>query len=290
MKNKSFSSSPKLREVKEGRKNALKRKIIISSFVVLLIFTGLVFLSNWEEINIQNIQISGNKVILTDDIKKIVLNNLQGKYFYIIPKSNGLLYPKKRILDQINANHKRIKEINIDTHDFKTLQITLTENTAKYTWCGESPVLITEEILQKCYFMNDEGYVFDIAPFFSGNVYLKFYGIIKTTNESPIGYYFTPKNFNNLIKLHDALTSMNLDPEYYYVKENGDTEIHLYMNTGMIDGPVIYYKTNEDIDHVIENLKSSLSVDPLKSRIENEYSALLYIDLRFDNKVYYKFK
>lgn len=290
MKNKSFSNSPKLREVKEGRKNALKRKIIIFLFVVLLIFTGLVFLSNWKEINIQNVQISGNKVILTEDIEKIVLNNLQGKYLYIIPKSNGLLYPKKRILDQINANHKRIKEINIDTHDFKTLEITLTENTAKYTWCGETPAPTAEDILQKCYFMNDEGYVFDTAPYFSGNVYLKFYGVVKTTEHSPIGYYFAPKKFNNLIKFYETLTAMNLDTDFFYLKDNGDTEIHLYKDTSATERPVIFYKTDDNIDHVIENLKSSVFVDPLKSRIEKEYPSLLYIDLRFDNKVYYKFK
>ena len=53
--------------------------------------------------------------------------------------------------------------------------------------------------------------------------------------------------------------------------------------------PEILFKIDTDLGNIAENLKAALDAEPLKSKIKNFYSTLLYIDLRFDNKVYYKF-
>lgn len=284
-----LGNSPKLNELREQKKNKVKRKFIFILVIFIIFITGCIFLSNWKDINIQTINISGNKIVDTADIEKIVNENISGKYLYLIPKSNGLLYPKNKILKEINEKYKRIESIDINTKDFQSLDISITENKAHYTWCGSVPFTQTDDNKEQCYFLNNEGYVFDTAPYFSGNVYTRFYGSIKTKDYNPIGFYFSPKNFNNLILLQDTLDKINLEVYSIFVKDDGDTEIFLGKSLSN-DNPKILFKTEDNILNIIQNLKASVSADPLKSRIEKEYSSLLYIDLRFDNKVYYKFK
>ena len=106
---------------------------------------------------------------------------------------------------------------------------------------------------------------------------------------NPIGFYFSPKNFNNLILFEDTLDKINLEVYSIYVKDDGDTEIFLGKSLSN-NNPKILFKTEDNIINIIQNLKASVSADPLKNRLEREYLSLLYIDLRYDNKVYYKFK
>ena len=55
-------------------------------------------------------------------------------------------------------------------------------------------------------------------------------------------------------------------------------------------GPEIIFKADSDFNQIIENLQSVLTTEPLQTEFKTKYSSLLYIDLRFGNKVYYKFK
>ena len=46
---------------------------------------------------------------------------------------------------------------------------------------------------------------------------------------------------------------------------------------------------DSDFEKLAENLQAALMTEPLQSDFKNKFSSLLYIDLRFGNKVYYKF-
>ncbi|MDQ3244900.1 MAG: hypothetical protein M3P22_00935 [bacterium] len=283
MENKAIYHSPKLAQLKQEKKKKSKRKLFIFLSIFIVFIIGLIFLANWKEINIDNVNVTGNKIIESKEIEDIIHKNLSGKYLWLIPKTNGLLYPEDKILDELHNKYKRINTLEIDTNDFKTLDVTLTENIASYTWCGDTQVVDATE--ESCYFIDKDGYVFDKAPNFSGDVYYRFYGEIKKQNDSPIGFYFMPKIFNNLINFKQVLDNIKLETSSIFVKGK-DTEISLKKN----NNAKIIFKTNDDLIQIGQNIQSSVLTDPLKSRIEKEYDSLLYIDLRFDNKVYYKFK
>jgi hypothetical protein len=54
--------------------------------------------------------------------------------------------------------------------------------------------------------------------------------------------------------------------------------------------PEIIFKDDSDLDSILGNLSSSMTKPEFANEIRTKYSTLLYIDLRFDNKVVYKFK
>ena len=283
MQKRNVLNSPRLLELKKHRRRVALSKILMSLLAFLVIFFLLAYFSNFKSLNINNVEITGNKVIDTEALKTTIQEQMTGKYLWLFPKTNILLYPKNSIKNILQEKFKRLNSINLSIKN-TTLEVSLGERTAKYTWCGaESPESSLQN--QQCYFVDEEGYVFDEAPYFSGEVYFKFYGV---QSES----YFFKQNFKQLIAFKDTLIGLDLKPIILYVTNNGDAEIFLSkgMSSTSTIGPKIIFKIDADFENVAENLGAALNTEPLKSKFKNKYSSLLYIDLRFGNKVYDKFQ
>lgn len=302
MKNRIVLNSPRILELKKRKRKVIKRKISLLITILILILIGLSFLSRWEKVNITDIQITGNKVIETKIIENIVKDKITGDYLWFFPKTNFLFYPKGDIEKELSNKFKRLKNISISVKNLTTLNISLVERKALYTYCGgkinlqsdlpteslNSNSVLPEE--NKCYFMDSDGYVFDEAPYFSGEVYLKFYGTTDINSDNnPSGSYFYKSNFGKLISFKETLEKMGAKPVIFYVEDNGDIEVFLSSSSSQM-GPEIILKMDSDFGQVAENLQSVLTTEPLQSDFKNKYSSLLYIDLRFGNKVYYKLK
>jgi len=283
---KSVLNSPRLLGLKKKKHKILRKKIYFLVFLAILILVGLSFLTKWEELNINNIQISGNKIIETKMIEEMVKEKIAGNYFWVFSKTNFIIYPQHQIEKELKNKFKRIKEVFVNERNIKTLEVSILERIALYIWCGttlpESNNFGTQlQNGEKCYFMDDSGYIFDEAPYFSGEVYLKFYG--KT------GSYFFEPNFAKLISFKEALEKIGIKPVIFFVEDTGDIKVFLSSTTAQL-GPFINLKADADFDQIVENLQSVLTTEPLQTEFKTKYSSLLYIDLRFGNKVYYKFK
>ncbi|MFZ2150347.1 MAG: hypothetical protein WAV15_04280 [Minisyncoccia bacterium] len=284
-------SSPRLAELKKQRRNAVVRKFLILLFAVAVLFTTGTYLSKVEGLNISSVEISGNKVVETNLIKTSVEEQITGKYIWLFPKTNVLFYPKGTIKATLQKNFSRLGKIDLSVRDRKILVVSVSEREALYMWCGEIPPIETLRLEEnKCYFLDNEGYIFDEAPFFSGEVYFKFYGALdNNAAENPIGSYFSGKNFKQLVLFKDVVSGMGTDPVMISVLPDGDIEMFLARNDSNTAGPKIIFESEADLEKVAENLQAALATEPLLSGFKNKYSSLLYIDLRFGNKVYFKF-
>ena len=296
---KNVLNSPRFQKIKKERNKILRKKIFFLLFLLVLILVGLSFLSKWDKLNINNIEITGNKVIETKMIEDVVKEKIAGNYLYFFPKTNFLLYPKGEIIKELTNKFTRLKNISLSIKNFQTLDISVAERMTLYTYCGDAPAEADLSIssdntvpTQKCYFLDQDGYIFDEAPYFSGEVYLKFYGTVNNGDplNIPSGSYFYQSIFSKLISFKDTLEKIGVKPAAFYVQDNGDIEVYLSSSVKSQLGPKIILKTDSDFDQVAENLQSVLTTEPFQSDFKNKYSSLLYIDLRFGNKVYYKFK
>jgi len=292
MKKRNVLNSPRLSALKKKRRRSLRNKILFLVFFFLILFIGLVFLSRIDDFNVDKLIINGNKITDTELINEVVENNLEGYYLYFLPKSNFLLLPKKKIKNELNEKFKILTEISLVLEDFKTLSIVLSEREGKYIWCGDNLPSLDMKIEDNlCYFVDKNGYVFDTAPYFSGEVYFRFFGSLNSKQiNNPLGSYFLPEIFNKIISLKNVLINMGMKPISIFVKDDKDIEIYLSSDNLLLDAPKIILKSDFDLEKLSENLQAALITEPLKSDFENKYSSLLYIDLRFGNKVYFKFQ
>jgi hypothetical protein len=189
----------------------------------------------------------------------------------------------------LTNKYKRLKDIAISIKNPTTLEISLTERIASYTWCGAN-LPESNNSGQKCYFLDQDGYIFDEAPYFSGDIYLRFYGANNLNLDNPAGSYFAKKIFGPLILFKETMEKMGLKPRAFYLLENGDMQMFLSRGATIPNDPKIIFKSDADFNKVAENLQAALTTEPLQTNFQKKYSSLLYIDLRFANKVLYKFQ
>ncbi len=275
---KNILNSPRLLELKRSRRKIFLGKILLSIISIFLVLTCLAYISRISSLNISEIEIIGNKMVDTEKIKAVAQQEIAGNYLWFFPKTNILIYPKNNIKNELSEKFKRLKEIRLAIKDKKILEIGVVERTALYIWCGSFPPENENSEKPKCSFWDETGYAFDDAPYFSGEVYFKFYGAS-----------FPKENFDKLITLKNKLETMGLKPSALYKIENGDIKIFLVSRNASSE-PEIIFKADSDYQKLAENLELALSTEPLKSNFKNKYSSLEYIDLRFGNKVYFKFR
>jgi len=284
MRNKLVSNSPRLRELRRKKHRALRSRVVIFLVVALIILIGLSFISWVNRFRIDEIIVSGNKVVETKDIALLIKDDIAGSYFWLFPRNNFLIYPKGKIRTELSTKYKRLKNISFNVKNPKTLEVTVSEYDGKYLWCGTTLPDLASSANQKCYFLDNDGYVFDEAPYFSGEVYFKFYG--KPSGSVP-GSYFLKNNWGNFTAFKQSLEEMHLKPSAFWLDENGEGNIGL--SSELYLGPKIIFKMGDNYEKVAENLQSAITTEPLRTELKTKFSSLLYIDLSFGNKVYYKF-
>jgi len=284
-------NSPRLSELKRKKHKALMNKALLWGLFFVVVLIGIVFLFRWEKINIKNIQISGNRVVETKVIENAVQESLSGEYLWFFPKTNFLIFPRKLVKDRLADEFKSLTNIALKVENPETLEITLSERKPAYTWCGDE---LTPENFEatdnKCYFMDESGYIFEEAPYFSGEVYFKFFGKVAEDEESSLGTYFLPNSFDKILSFKTLLKGVDLKPTSLFVKNDSHLEFYLSSNNLPPNTPKIIFRENADFEKLIQNLQTALSAEPLQTDFKQKYSSLEYIDLRFGNKVYYKFK
>src|SRR3989344_5832237 len=277
-------NSPRLLKLKKQRRRIVLGKILILFFGLGTIFSLLIYLSRFNSLNIGEIQIVGNKAVDTEMINEVVKQEIAGYYFWFFPKTNFLIYPQHKIATELKNKFKTIKDIFINDKNMKILVVSLTEREAKYTWFGKTwPEMGVET--PKCYFTDRDGYIFNEAPYFSGEVYFKLYGQIN--GETALGSYFSENNFPRLILFKKMLEALKLKPAALSIMADGNAKIFLSEKNASGTGPEIIFKLDFDFKKIAENLETAFKTESLRSKFESKYSALKYIDLRFDNKIYY---
>jgi len=275
--------SPRIAELKKRRRRNVINKILLILGAIGIICIFLAYISKIERLNITDISVTGNKIVDTEEIIVKVKENLEGKYIWLIPKTNFLVIPKNKIKEDLEAQFKRLKDIRVDYSNQRVLEITVSEREGKYMWCGE--VLPETELRVEdspCYFADEMGYVFDEAPYFRGDAYFRFYGQLTDSQ-------FAPVIWNSLISFRESLIAMKVKPTSMYMKEDGDVEVYLSSSKMPPLAPKIIFKSTSDYQKLTENLEAAMGTEPLHSDFRVKYSSLSYIDLRFGNKVYFKF-
>jgi len=282
--------SPNADKLKKDKRRKFGKRTIVFFICLILLFIGSIFVSRIDKILINEINISGNQIIDTKEVKDFVNLKLSGNYFFFFPKRNIFLYPKKTLEYDIEQRFKRILSMSLDLKDARVLYINLTERSGSYLWCGEKPEAEDQKTVGTCYFLDDEGYIFDNAPYFSGNVYFKFYGTPQSQKDTPLGGHFLDKDkFEKINEFKQSILSLGLNPEYFYNNSLGDYEFVLQKKSSSGLAPQIIFKQDADYEKLSGDLASALITEPLATDIKTKYNMLQYIDLRFENKAYYKF-
>lgn len=275
----------KLAIARRRRRLNIFKKTVIISFGIAVLFSLIIYGLQRPEVNIKNIEVEGTSVLKSEFLKDTAKVELNGSYLWIIPKTSAFFYPKKAILNRLIKQFKRINTIQVEKMGFNTIYIRVTERPERYLWCGRDLIEFRGSE-NKCYFIDSGGYVFSPAPYYSGNLFLEFYGPLRGgENDHPVGGIVLPEErFRDLVLFNESLQNMDIPATKVFIDSNDDYEFTL------LDGGKLLVGGKNDLAKNSEYIELALNTDPLKSKMEKTRDRLLYLDVRFGNKVYFKFR
>lgn len=256
------------RRVKKRRQELLHKILIVFS-CVLIIFFSLVYISQSEFFLIKKITVLGNTAVSSSEIENLIFKEMEGKYLGLFPHSHILLYPKKTIEQKILSSFLWVLDVRARVAGKDSIVIRIKEREPQALWCDKK-----EEAKEKCYFLDDRGFIFTLAPSFSSDMYIRYYGAIVG---EPLGSLFLSPKFFQIISFVNLLKTRELEPLRVTIDENGDGKAVLKKGE-------ILFDSDDDLLASFQNLDSFLR--------ENEKKFVIhpfeYIDLRFGNKIFYK--
>ncbi len=285
--------SSRVIEMKQKKRKRVRLKIAIVILSLAALIIGLSYLSKIKAMRIDRVVISGNSVVDTDDLLHKVQSDIFGNYFYLFSKQNSMIYPKKAIEEHLLDTFKRLKTVRLDLSDLHTLQVSVTERDGKYLWCGHQfEETLGESSSTECYYIDVNGYIFSKAPYFSGDVFMKFYGTGLFNNSvSPVGQQFLELDqFQKFLSFRDKISALGLKVYALVLNPNGEYNLYIapLSSERQIHTKIVFSKKN-DFDKIIDNLAVAIATEPFATDFKKKFDTLQYIDLRFTNKVYYKF-
>ena len=99
----------------------------------------------------------------------------------------------------------------------------------------------------------------------------------------------SPDLFHELMRFIDGVTALGFKPSYLIVSDGNIYSLYL-KSTGLNLNPKIIFKGDNDLSVILDNLSIAMSKSEFANEINSKYDTLSYIDLRFKNKVLYKFQ
>ena len=96
-------------------------------------------------------------------------------------------------------------------------------------------------------------------------------------------------HFYLLSRFIDGVKALGFSPIYVTLEKDGTNTLFL-KHDGISNIPKIMFKDNDDFSTLLDNLSLSVKKKEFIDEINSKYTSLLYLDLRFKNKVLYKFQ
>src|SRR3989344_8676445 len=252
--------------------------------IVFIFCATLIALVSWvswrPEINIHTVTVFGNTTVSEEDIRSFLDERLGGGYLNIVSRANVFLFQPKVVEADLKSSFAKIQNVEVSRDSFNSIVVTIEERKPFYLWCDEQ---VADKNENQCYFLDIDGYAFAPAPYFSGSVYFEFYKPF-SEDKNPVGTYFLPEaEFKRLIAFRNSLREVNIEAQKFKILETLDYAFILK------EGTDIFFNPKQDFDALFNNLSATFDTEQFIQKRKRGFS-LEYIDLRFDNKVYYRFQ
>lgn len=261
---------------KPQRLRARRRKRRALMFGVCILFaagvTGsLGVASHMERLAIKNVSVSGAKQLQANAITTAVQKSLSDNRWWIFAKKNIFLYPKNEIENRLSVEFPLIKSVEIYRPALlaQAVVVAVEERQPYAKWCGA-----------QCYVLDESGYIFAEASDAQSPTtpYVFRGGLLPRTDI--IGQTFLQGRLNDIAYILSLLKTAGYQPTELTVENEHDFSISL---SGTFTLRALFGTGGENI---VRDLALALEADSVQGRVDE----LEYVDMRFGNRVYYKWK
>ncbi len=276
--------------LKKQRRKMVFVRFLIFVLSILVLFVGMGFISRIPALVIHEVRVSGTKVLDTEVVADTVRSYLSSRVALLYVRGNIFLYSQKEISSFIRREFPRVFSVTSIERNHTMLSINIEERQAAFTWCGESPPTYSTRFDKRdCYFLDQEGFVFDHAPYFTPGVYMTLYGGIASP-ASPIGETIALKNsILDYGVLAEKLANLGLPVHSIVIHTDNQDELILDLPTDIGNFTTIRFNEDSTLSELFSKIDSTIHEASFAAQWKVHPRSLEYIDTRFGNKVFYKF-
>lgn len=256
------------------KRRARKRKLALIICALLLILGVIVIIGLWRpQVRIGSIEASGTRA---DDIPAFVASRLTGTVYGVLPRNSTFFMPREELRVAILEAFPDIEAVSIKPTSLTTLSITAIPRARSFWWCGteyrETPIT--------CFDADTTGKIFEevnaSSTLSASTTPFIVYGLFEAGNEGgALGGVVTGAEYlPDMFRFVKALKELGANVTSVLVR--GD-EADLYTASGT--------RITYVLGHEQEALTLATTAFP---SLDVRGNSLLYIDLRFTSKVYFK--
>ncbi len=256
-----------------------RRRMLLlwSAVTVCILLLGgsiaLLWLPQWR---ITAVSITGTQTLTPSAIATVAYADLSGRYGYIIPKNNVLVYPKQKISADVLRQFPVLQTVSVGIENFHTLRVGVVERTPVAQYCGSEAASNTP-----CYLLDQNGMVYAPALQNSESAYVSYFG--STTQGALPWQYLSPEQFQSLLALTQAVNGVAKTDTVHSVSVDSLGEVHMMFGSGF----TLLFMLSQNPGDVLHSFSLALTSDPFTT---HALSAVEYLDMRFGDRLYYKLK
>lgn len=245
--------------------------ILTFIFGAVLIYS--LFFADFLRIN--DVDLTGNNSIPSEQLNTAIENELNAKYWKIFSRGNFIFLNSSKLERNLKTQFKKIKKISVEKKFPSRLKIEMEERNLILFLCSRGD----------CYFIDENGYAYKKADSSEmenqgGPIVKLIDGSGKDINEGE--YVLLPRYVDFIIKIEEAVkTETGLEILNEYRTESRISEEVIVQTKKGWD---IYLNSKFPIEKSVYTLKTLLN----RQIMLKELNDLEYIDLRSENKVFYR--
>ncbi len=275
---------PREKKYTNKKKSIVRIRVIISIIFFVCFVIASIVTMRLSALQIQQISITGLSAVREEDVQKEIMSALSGSYLAgLIPYRFLLVAPAQIIGDTLKQKFPLIAEVTVVKEFPNKLVLAVKERVMFGILCNDA---VSEDAVPDehrdigCSYLDTAGIAYDKAPQTQGFLIMK---ISTNASEVVIGSRAIDSLMMGRIKdINSKLPSVINSPIVgYQLLRNVPREVRAMSKSGFS----LMINRDDDLDHALYVLKTVLEKE-IGSRRNN----LDYVDLRFGNKVFYKFK
>ena len=278
---KTYKRKPyRLKPKKSILKNRYFWLVILVLFLFLLIIYFLLF---WEKFQVSQINVFGNEKVPTENVKDIVFAKIQHKFLFL--KSQSIFLVNSRVLsDEILNSFPQIGKVKTSRRFPNIIVVDIKERKAIAVFCSDSSADFIEHPrqgrdLEKCFFIDEGGVAFEKTQ----QIETRSLTIVRQTTGNEVvilGKEAIEKEIVGII----LKIQKNLSDNFQITISEANIVSTKRLNIKTNENWEIYIGLDSDIDSQITKLDLLLKEEVLAEKRKK----LEYIDLRFQDRAYYK--
>lgn len=248
-------------------------------YLLLLLFLGItIYILIFSAfMRVENCVLSGTDELPHGDVLKKAKGSLKGKFLGFIPRNNFFMASGKKISRELTAEFKKIKSVEVKKIFPQSVIINITERKSLIVWCSGGP----------CYILDEQGYAYTSTDLDSPEVVQNNLIKITDTGARPVilgEKVLSKEHIRHLVDLREEIEKspvVEITSEWTTPSAvAGELEILTQ------EGWKIFFSAKITPGKATRTLKAFL-----EEEMDSEKRGKLeYVDLRVENKVYYKIK